>query len=470
MEESTNTKNMQNNYSRAYYEVFIMSLIIVWLPFKFLAYLAPFVGMIWFIIRSRSGKGLLKAGAFIIVYTLVILGYIIFFKLVNQHFIVQNAVLSVLTYGSFIFLLVLPSGKHLIELDFRKYLKVIEWAIIFESSLGIAQAIACVGLYGGNFDSATGDVVQGTLNIMSFKDAQVNFNNQAFTLNMIFLLLFYVPFAFSSKRRLCISALGFAAVLFASVLHLFIAFVMAVAIISILFSGSFIKINTSRLIIILMIVIGIIVTALFQPKNFKLISTYYERVMDRTESPKTLATFKALNDLPQRYPWVYFIGLGPGQYSSRAGLIGTGKYFGDFKHPKELPFITPNYSEPFGDYVYHDWKEVILNVGRYGGSTMSRPFYSALSVIVEFGYLMFGFILILIGKFLIKLRREFKTQSAAKNTRAMLYVMSCGVAVLLLIFVSFFENYLEITQAIFIGVLMLKLFHSYLLKPELLKA
>jgi hypothetical protein len=387
----------------------------------------------------------------------------------GEQFITQNALISILTYGSFLFFVILPGANELTKIDHQKFIKVIEWFIIIEASLGIFQVLAFVVKTGGNFDAATGDVVQGTLNPMSFNNPQMNFNNQTYTLNLLFLLLFYIPFAISSRKKIFIAIMGFVAIVFASVMHLFIAFVVAVAFIGVFFSASFIKINTSRLLIGLFIIAAIIATAIFQPKNFGLISLYMDK-FTTNESPKTKATFKAIEDVPKEYPWIYVSGLGPGQYSSRAGLIGTGKYFGPFNHPTELPLLVPGYTSVFGDHVYNDWKNVSLNVAKYGNSTMSRPFYSALSILTEFGYLVFAALLFVVLRNIYKLRKHYIHINLLQNRELSFCTLACAVAILFLIFVSFFENYLEVTQAIFSGLLMLRFFYAYIKDPALSKA
>lgn len=458
---STNLNDKLHNHSISYYEVFILSLCIVWLPSKLLAYLTPFACMAWFIIRARSGKSLIRFGATVFSFLSLVGIYGIVYHFLNEKFVIQNAMLTFITFGSFLFFLILPQSDQLIKIDYTKYIKVIEWFILIEASLGIFQIMAYVALNGGNFDSAAGDVVQGTLSPLSFINPAGNFNNQIYSANLLLLLLFHVPYAITQKKGKWISISGFMAVILASVMHLFIAFIAAIAIISLFFSSSVIKVNTSKLLIALFFVIVILGAILIQPKNFGLIAYYIENLASK-ESPKTMATIKAIKELPDRYAWSPFIGLGPGQYSSRAGLIGTGKYFGDFNKPKEVPLIVPDYSNAFKDLVFEDWKEVATNVGKYGNSTMSRPFYSALTLLTEFGYVAFAVVLFFIFKFIRKLRTSYTVAQEKQNKLNTFYALACASAIVFFIFISFFENYLEVTQAIFPGFLLLKFFSARL--------
>lgn len=463
--ESNTTTSGPNNYAQAYFEIFLLSLTIVWMPSKLLAYLTPFACMAWFIIRSRSGKGALRLASFLAIYAITISIYALFYYIIGEEFVLQNALISIITYGSFIFFVVLPPNHSIAKINYLKYVKVIQWFILIESVLGIVQVMTFVLLNGGNFDSATGDVVQGTLSPISFINTSVNFNNQIYSANLLLLLLFYVPYNIVHKKGIWISAIGFIAILLASVMHLFIAFIVAIIIISVYFTSSYIKVNTSRLIIALFLVISLAFAVVLQPKNFGLVAYYFEK-FTTNQSPKTVATIKALNDLPRDCPWDYVIGLGPGQYSSRAGLIGTGKYFGDFNKPKEIPFLEPQYTFAFKKHVFADWKDVATNVAKYGNSTMSRPFYSALSILTEFGYLFFTVIGILVFVGIGKLKKSYSLAIANEQKLFSFYAISCAVTIVFFIFISFFENYLEVTQAIFPGLLMLKFFHSYLKEPS----
>lgn len=454
-------KKSINNYSQAYFEVFIISMLIVWLPSKLLAYTAPFIGIVWFIIRSRSGKSLLRFVCGLFVYIAIIGLYKLLYHFYKEEFVIQNAFLSLLTYGSFFFFLVLPANSGSQNLDYRKYAKVIAWFILIEASLGIFQVLAYVLINGGNFDSATGDVVQGTLNPISFIDPGGSFNNQIYCANMLVLLLFYVPFVISQKKGILVSCLGLLAVIFASVMHLFIVFIIAVILITLYMSRSLIKLNANKLIIAIFLVFAIAVTVSFQPRNVALIGHYFNNIQT-DESPKTVATKKTLFELPEEYPWVYFTGLGPGQYASRAGLIGTGHYFGEFKNPKELPLVKPINAPALHTYVFKDWESVATNPAKYGNSTMSRPFYSTLSILIEFGYLIFFCILFMMYVFVRRIKKMYIQEIKERNFLRSLYGLSCGTLVIFYFFISFFENYLEVTQAIFPGLLLLYYFYSFL--------
>lgn len=452
-----------HNYTQAYYEIFILTNLVVWLPSKMLAYAVPFLAIAWYLIRARSGSGLIRVVVALGLYAFLTLFYLLWGKYVHVEFVLQNAILCIITYGSFLFFMAVPKNALSHLSDHMRYIKAMEWIILIESALGIFQAVAYVAINGGNFDSATGDVVQGTLSPLSFLDPAGNFNNQIYTANLLVLLMFYIPYVVSQRKGYAIAAIGFLAILMASVMHLLIAFLVAIALIAPYYSRSLIKISGTRLILVVCIVLALVLAMFLQPKNFALISYYFERIVTN-DSPKTEATVVSVTKLPQEYPWVYVIGLGPGQYTSRAGLIGTGHYFGEFKKPKPVPFINEQISEPFKKYIYKSWEDVSTNVAKYGNSTMSRPFYSALSIVMEWGYVVFFCILFVLIASIRRIKRWYLNHIASKDMLRSFYALACASLLVFYFMMAFFENYLEVTQAIFPGLLLFRYFYSFL-KP-----
>jgi len=451
--------NKSKLYSKAVFEIFLFSLFVVWLPFKFLAYLLPFLCLAWFIIRMNSGATLLRLAIYLISFVLIIGVYFVFYKIVNEKFIVQNSILSILTYGSFLFLIVLTKKTDVTQEDFIKYIKVIKLFILLESFLGISQVVLFVILHGGNFDSSTWDMAQGTLNPLSFLIPLGNFNNQIYTVNLLSLLLFYTPYAVFQRKGIWVCVLGLLAILAASVWHMFLAFLLAALMITFYFTRTLLRFSSTRVLIVFFVISIFSVTIALQPSNFSLVSYYFGKITS-DQSPKTAVTVASVSELPKEFPWVYIIGLGPGQYTSRAGLIGTGRYFGEFKDPKKLLFLTPEVSHAFNEYVYDQWEGVAMNPKKYGNSTMSRPFYSIMSILIEFGYVVFIVILITILIYFVKIKRLYQRRLKENDLLGSLYVLSCGIFVLFLILISLFENYLEVAHAIFLGLVLYKYFYA----------
>jgi hypothetical protein len=249
--------------------------------------------------------------------------------------------------------------------------------------------------------------------------------------------------------------LGFIAVLLASVWHIFFSFTAALVVIALFFTHSFVQLSARRLIVVFFVFLVIIVGSLLQPRNFELIAFYYDKITS-FESLKAQITKESVTQLPKEYSRVYVTGLGPGQYCSRGALIGTGRYFGEFSNPRKLPLLKPESSVPFRQYVYPKWEEFATNPAIYGNSTMSRPFYSVLSLLIELGYLLFT--ILFIGTFILvrRIRLIYNVAAKEKDQLSSLYSLACGTLVAFYIFISFFENYLEVAHAIFLGLLLFR--------------
>jgi hypothetical protein len=451
-----------SRYACAYFEMFVLAAMFIWLPFKAAAYAAPWVCMGWFILRASSGGSLIRLIGCIFIFALIILAYIFFYSMVEEKFVTQNAILFLFTYSSFLIFPVLPANVGQ-EKYLPKYLNVIGWLLLFESVLGILQVFIFIGISGGNLDRATGDIAQGTLSPLSFLYPAGNFNNQIFTCNILLLLLFYLPHAIVHRRGRMICAISAMAILISSVMHLLVAVLGAVAIVTLFFTRSFLKFSLRRLLITVVLAIFLFFLALTQPRNLSLFTYYYDEM---ASSPKFLVTVNSFFKLPQEYPWVYVIGLGPGQYSSRASLIGTGKYFVAGGVRQDIPGIEPNSSKAFGKYVNNYWDEVSQNPKKYGNSTMARPFYSLLSVQIEMGMLVFGGILFFTLGLLVKLRNSCLTFATKGDRLKVLYTFSLGIVIGYLWLISAFENYLEVPHAIFLSLVLSKYYYAFLFRRE----
>jgi hypothetical protein len=452
-------KKTKCSYTQAIYESFLLSLIVAWQPVKVIGYAAPLLCIIWFIFRSGSGDTLIRFVKVFVLCFIVIGIYFLLSKVNNNEFSIQNSLLSILTYSSFIPLLVISTRAVFEKTLQSKITYIIGWIILIQSCLGITQAVLYVILNGGSFDSATGDVVQGTLSPLSFIMPSGNFNNQIYSSNLLVLILFYLPYVITQRKGILITGLGIFAVLLASVMHQVIAFMAVLIITSTLFSASFFKINLSKVLIAIGIIASGFLFAFLQPKNVELISFYAKKITNN-DSPKSKVTIESLTKLPYDYPQVYFIGLGPGQYCSRAGLIGTGKYFGDFKNPKNLPLLTETKTPALDKYIYKKWEEVATNVPKYGNSTMARPFYSALAIFIEFGFLVSVLFIFFILKKYLKLQNLYKAKYHSGNKRDAYSFMASAVLILYYLSLSFFENYLEVSQVIFCGLFLYKMINQ----------
>ena len=149
-------------------------------------------------------------------------------------------------------------------------------------------------------------------------------------------------------------------------------------------------------------------------------------------------------------------GLGPGQFSSRAALIVTGQYFGG-NNPVALPLIPVQMSEPMDEYFWDDF--VAARSNRHYGST-HQPAFSWLSVFVEMGVVVTLLIAFFIFFLLARIRHYVRTYRDA------ILAMALSMGILFVCFLGIQENYWEIPQAIFPGLLILKAMLGYFLSTR----
>jgi hypothetical protein len=154
----------------------------------------------------------------------------------------------------------------------------------------------------------------------------------------------------------------------------------------------------------------------------------------------------ALYDIPIEYPMMPIVGLGPGQFSSRAALIGTGMYFGG-DNPRQIPFLPQGSSRVFQDYLEGLWMVAVANP--FWGSTQ-KPFYSWLSVYTEFGVM--ALVIIFGGAVLLLVRLK----RAATNAEGRVLATATGGGIILFLLLGLQENYWETPQALFVGLMLLK--------------
>jgi len=441
---------MRGNPDKVFLELFIITLLIVWSPFKLLAYVLPFGLIAYYIIRTNSGVTFIRFTVVVLLFIIVSLFWCFQSLIIGEDYILQNNIISFITYGSFIFLIVM---MHFKTDNHTSYLYFIKIFLIGESILGLGQIIIFTLLRGINFDGASGDTVQGTINILSFLDPGVNFNNPIFSVNIIILLFFYTPYMLIKSKSYFTFLVGILALFFASVLHVVMTAFISIFIITFVFYINYISKKTLYVSAGIFLLLATLLPLLYylQPNNFALIEHYYEKIT-KFQNPKAVITYKVFAEMPTESPRI-FTGLGLGQFTSRASLIGTGRYFSDFLNPNPvLPIFENQMSDQFREKVYPLWYDYETNVSTYGGSSMSKPYYSILSLVTELGFILFTCLLLLFLRFILQLRSYFLNTHNPILKRY--YAMSIAILTLFIFLISLIENYLEVTQAIFLGVFL----------------
>ncbi|MDJ1484994.1 hypothetical protein QNI16_31130 [Cytophagaceae bacterium YF14B1] len=447
---------MNEKYAKPYFESFMVALSLSLLPIKIFSYVVPFVALFWFIVRSSSGR-VLQRTLMAITGIVVLLGfYYIIYLYQGTSFLLGNSVVAIFTYSTFFLLLVIPGRGISSSFSYEKYAPVLKWVILIEGIIGILQFVI-VTVTGITY-IINGDSVQGTIGIDAILNGNAGFGNQIFVISMIFFIFLFIPYVLQQHKYYYVVLVGLLSIMLAGVLHVFVSLVWALLFTILFYRKNLIFSDLSKIIGgVAMALLMLLPLEFFFPGISKTTAVFFQIYQDR-DSPKFEAMDNAFDKLPEQYPLVSLIGLGPGQYSSRAGLISSGNYYGS-----KMNFLPNEVSEPFRKLFQHTWLEYTHGSDRYGNSTMHRPFFSILSLFAEFGFVGLGLFLGCILYFFMKIRLLFVFFKERKNKVNTYLAFAMGVLLIMLVFISTFENYLETVQALLPGMMLFKVLYSQLL-------
>jgi len=445
------TKMAEDNFVNgksvhAFWIVFCISIVLCWLPIKPLAYITPWLSIFIILVLTRSRKILVRLLSVLGVWLALICVYAI----VVPGFFWYSALLSLFTYGTFVFVMVVPikfiASNDLLE----RAVRILCWITLLEAIWGIIQGLVAFSLY-GTLDKSVGDSVAGT--IRPFLGDVNDLSNQMFAINLSFSFIFLL-FSYRNLTGMLLLLLVLGALIMSSVVHVLISLALSLIVILLLYNLSSIR---TMVAILSAILVGTFLLFILAPSNLFSVSSHWYNTLNRG-TPRSEVVYMLLWDGIKRYPWMVFVGAGPGQFSSRAGLIGTGMFFGGPADPRPIPFSPRGMSEIFERYVLDVWLRMSFYPQVNDTSTANRPFSSWLSICVEFGLTTFLFLSFALVRWLWTVRTiSYRTLQFQRG-------MLISAAMLFLFLLGLFENYWEVPQAIFIGVLVVQIHYAVLLK------
>ncbi|TKD65092.1 hypothetical protein [Flavobacterium sp. ASW18X] len=295
------------------------------------------------------------------------------------------------------------------------------------------------------FDLSSGDYVQGTINIFSFINKENGFANIFFTINQVSLVTYYILMVENKKYHVMI--FGVFSIILASCIHISLAIIAAIVCTMALIN--FIKVG--KVLLAILLFLGVL--SVLAPRNLASFSSYKKQILE-SRNLKVKSTFVGVPSLFTDAKSVFF-GMGLGQYGSRSSLIMSGKYFYN-KQTKKFrnPIGVVNQNQKLKNNLIPLWVKATTD-DSYGMSVMNKPVYSILSLLMELGPVLFSLLGLLFGAFILKLRYRYFRVSSKMEKRRYFYLM---VTSFFVVGISFFENYLEIAQAIFPTLILVLLF------------
>lgn len=429
----------------AYYQAFVIALVICLSPFKGLAYAAPLICGVWFLSKSGDDSARRKAGYGLALAVAVVIAYWI----LRHEYSLVGGLLAIVTYSTFLFLAIIPTKSLANEKLLDRMTTLVARILVCEALIGIVQAV--VGAReGGGFDLGNGDVVQGTIHLSFVADGA--FSNPIYAANMVFFLLVLVPVLIAKKRPVTWPLLlGIIAFVLASVIHM-ILFLAVGLVFSLLWFRPPLPRTVHRFRLASVALLGPLIAIIALSANLSTLN-YQAGLFATGGLPKGVMVYRAVYEMPQEYPAMPLIGLGPGQFSSRASLISTGLYFGGLEDPKSVPLIRGHLSPALSDYLLDLWVDS-SNVSAYGGSSSAKPFFSWMSVYTEFGTPA----LIAIFIYCLVLLKRMKAHAQSPQQKWL--AVSSGAAICFLLELGFQENYWEVPQAILIGLMLVQVMYA----------
>ena len=443
---------------KRFVNLYIMMLLVAFGPSKVLGAALPaiFISGLIFYVALAPDKHILKYLVFVILYGMAGL----FYSLALPEF----------SQGNYYLFLVTASSVLILVYDFRSIVsnsllnllgKVTLWFLAFQSCVGIVQGLLAFARV-GNFDLATGDAVRGTIALTIVRGTGSNVMYGILLSSLFLFVLATHPKSRGPKRRLAYFLILLAWVM-ASVLHTMVFFVTAAVLGRLLFVGvrtkhgystafaQMARRKSSKAVLTLMVVL-LPMAFLMLPKNVRSLPALVRRSLvfdEEAPSEKAIATYHTIIHLREDVPIQPFIGIGPGQYSSRASLIRSDEYLrrGKIK-------LFPKYVGSYADrYILSLWR-AFPERHPHGGSTYV-PFYSWLSLYGELG--LFGVIL---ACWII-----FKGIRRARRSISVVFPALPYFILVLLLYVAllgFHNNYWEWAQAVFPAFLVMKLGYTYM--------
>ena len=257
--------------------------------------------------------------------------------------------------------------------------------------------------------------------------------------------------------------------IFASFLHSYIFFIAAVfasiAYAIFINASEMIGGNTfmSRLIrrgltgFVAVVILFTVLLFTFMPNNLRTIPLALERMSEVSEysfSPKNRVIWATFVQLPKDAPWQPIVGLGAGQYCSRAGLVATGQYASGGK----IPGLPVRESRVMKQYIMNQY--AYYEIIPYGaGSTTMQPYSSWLALYGEFGWLgTLGLVvlcMVALHVFLGRVTRDFPYLG-----------LSMGTLIFFLLLMGTQNIYWDYSQALLPGFILLKVAYDYMHKER----
>jgi hypothetical protein len=401
--------------------IVIISVILTAFPSNYVYYFAP----IMVLLTGLLFNVIISPKKFVIVIV-IYLGAAFISLSINEFDKIQvnypGLIFSLITYLPI--LLFLSKGRffEINDLSQKKLIKFISIFVIIQSIVVFFQMT----------QTTNWDALSGTFGLFDYR-GRITISQVMFTFNMFVMVLFLLPYFKLWIVKIAI-LLGFVSVSAAQSGHQTIFFIVTIVIVYLSFRNFKILIQSASVISILAISV-----LYFFPRTLTLAVSWFNNIVFGNY-PKRLVVLEAFNLLKDFK--IMSLGTGVGQFSSRASLFSSGEYLG-----VSLPSIITGKSH-FYEQIMVPLIELQQMVGQ--GSAIAKPYFSILSIILEFGIPISILLMILLLK---EIYNNYKGSKLKFKEINMLYKFK-NASLIFFLLSSFIENYAEFVQAIFLPILI----------------
>ncbi len=409
---------------RKLFGAFIALVVIVAFPGKALFYISPGI----LILVSVFAGGFIRFWRFIgIMFGMVALSLvtIAFDRVDGRHANMSGLVFGVITHLPIFILCSLSKDFRVSEGFAWRLANACLVFILIQAALGAVQWVV------GGGDN---DLVNGTFGLLDTvtKERTISQVNFCFTL---FCMIVYCAIWIRKHRMKLACGVAMVTALVSETAHQTLFFMGLMPALAVTGGRRFRRLAAATGVCGVLVAGAIIV----DPDLIGHIDSWAYKVLSNPRSPKRLAVIGAVEVMQGKN---LLLGVGLGQYSSRAAILTAGSGTRTVKLPKFLVDTSTYYDQylTLPVFIYQQTGE---------SSAMAMPYFSALSVITEFG-------LVIAAVFLFKIVQTVieNIRLGAVSPEAWRVSCYCNFFIGFLLLCSFIQNYLELTQAIMIPVLL----------------
>jgi hypothetical protein len=401
------------------YRAFLACLVIVSLPIKNFAYVAPACYLLVLLLNREyrvAGRMLLLSSLVLLVSAVAIVWDHLAGRTVNF----PGLWLGLITYAPLLIVLCETFDRKINDATYQKLVTACVWFIVLQSFVGVFQFMA----------TGNPDAVCGTFGLLDGFKQQITITQVYFTFTVFGMILFLIPAANRWPPRIAI-AMGVLICMLAQSGHQIIFFVVSLVLCGMLRLSS---IGTlARTFAAATVMMALMLQ--FYPNTIWLAQEWYRKAAETPDSPKRLALEGAAAILAE--PKNLLMGTGLGQYSSRAALITSDEYLS-----VKLPRVLTGRSTYFDEHI----RQSLFLFDKIGeGSAIAKPYMSAVSIPVEWGLVPCFIFLFIICRQLIWSAKVMWAHADQLGW----FGFATMVGILFFLMCCLVENYAEFSQAIF---------------------